>query len=80
MGALAGRALTQVGDTRFIAFLDDWSTATAVAWDMNDIANIADAETALSTPIPIPMMKCVHLPSFEVIDHIIWYEASRLPL
>ena len=47
MGASAGTALAQVGSGPFVAFLDDWSTATIVGGDANDIANIADAEKTL---------------------------------
>lgn len=47
MGASAGKVFAQVGSGPFVAFLDDWSTATIIGGGANDIANIADAERTL---------------------------------
>lgn len=76
MGASAGRVLAQVGSDHFVTFLDNWSTASIVGWNANDIANIDDAESALSVLVQ---------PTFEghwriqvgVIDYITWYEPAR---
>ena len=52
MGAVAGRVLVELPSDSgaIVSFLDNWSTASTVESDANDIANIADADSELANP------------------------------
>ena len=50
MGSAAGRLLAEVPSDAIVSFLDNWSIATTAESDANDIANIADADSAFCNP------------------------------
>ena len=81
MGAISGSILPEVVRNRVIDFLDNCSTATVVGENANDIANIADADTALANPNAYNVHCCfvdhsehTFLPGeYHVIDPIHWW-------
>lgn len=73
MGAAVGGALLKAPVTdSIVSFLDDWSSAATCAADSNDIANITDAEIALTN-------RRIDLYSARVFDDILYMESLDYP-